>query len=124
MVEHRTITTGVTQITMEAGYLRIKFFDTENSFDLAEAKEQYRAVKMLSDGKHYKALIDIRNTYVSPEKEAQEFLSQIEEKIAEAILVDSLAAHIISKFYAKKAVKSPVKIFRNESKAIEWLFKQ
>lgn len=124
MAKHRTITTGVAQITLKEGYVRIKFLDTDNPFDLEEAKLQYNAVKELTGGKQYRVLIDMRGVYVSPEKEAQEFLSQQEEKIAEAILVNSLAARIISKFYAKKTVNTPVKVFSQEAKAIDWLLKQ
>ena len=124
MFERKTITTKVAKITREEEYLRIQFFESDESFDIEEAKSQYEAARELCDGEPYKVLIDVRGVNVSPQKEAQDFLSQVDEKIAEAIIVDSLAVRILSKFYKKSSSKNAVKIFSREDKAIRWLLKQ
>lgn len=124
MLERKTITTKIAKITREEDFLRIKFINSNDVFDLKEAVRQYEAATLLCRGEPYKVLIDVRGTNVSPQKDAQDFLSQVDEKIAEAIIVNSLAVRILSKFYMKSTSKNAVKIFSREDKAIEWLLKQ
>ncbi len=124
MVARKTITTKVSKIIKEDDFVRIKFFESENLFDLDEAKMQFDAAHSLCGGKPYKILIDIRGVNVSPDKDAQDFLSQLDNKIAEAIIVSNLAVRILSEFYRKKSTQNKVKIFSREDKAIEWLSKQ
>ena len=117
----QTITTDTAVLSLEEGYIRIKFYNSDSPFDLAEAKRQYDGARGLSKSQPYKVLIDIRDVNVSPKKEAQEFLSSVDEKIAEAILVNSLAARILSRFYMRRTVSNPVRIFSKEQKAVDWL---
>lgn len=124
MVRGKTITTKLAEISKEENFIRLKFFNSNEDFDLEEAKMQYNAASELCNGKPYKVLIDVRGVDVSPQKEAQDFLSHLDEKIAEAIIVNSLALRILSKFYKNKSSNNPVKIFSKEEKAIEWLLQQ
>jgi hypothetical protein len=124
MVEYRTITTTIARVSWEKDFIRIKFLPSDKAFDLEEAKRQYEAAKQLAKGQRYKVLIDIRDVHISPEKDAQEFLSQLEEKVAEAILVNNLAARILSKFYVKMTSNNETKIFSKEKKAVDWLKNQ
>tara|TARA_B100000508_G_scaffold137355_1_gene131595 strand:+ start:116199 stop:116576 length:378 start_codon:yes stop_codon:yes gene_type:complete len=121
MVIHHTITTNVAELSWQDDFILIKFIQSDAAFDLEEAKRQYEAAKSLVNGEKYRVLIDVRDVSVSPEKEAQEFLSKVEEKIAEAILVNNLATRIISQYYITKNERSPVKIFTKKHKAIKWL---
>jgi hypothetical protein len=124
MVVRKTITTKVAEIIKEDGFLRIKFFETENLFDLAEAKMKFDAAFALCGGEPYKVLIDVRGVNVSPDRDAQDFLRQLDYKKADAIIVSNLAVRILSEFYRKRSTKNKVKIFSREDKAIEWLLKQ
>lgn len=117
----RSITTNVAILSRSDGFIRIKFVDASDSFDLAEAKRQYEAAKILAENKKYKVLIDVRDVHVSPEKDAQEFLTNISEKVAEAVLVNSLATRLITRFYVRANKNTPVRVFSNEKKAIKWL---
>lgn len=117
----QTITTNLAELSNEGEFIRIKFVSSDESFDLEEAKRQYAAAKKLSSGQNYKVLIDVRDVSVSPEKDAQEFLIEVQEKIAEAILVNNLATRLLSRFYVRKSKNNPVRIFSKERKAIQWL---
>ena len=68
-----------------------------------------------------KILIDTRGSNAVPDKEAQDFTTDAPLRIAEAIIVESLSMRILSKFYMKKNKNNTVKIFSDETKAINWL---
>jgi hypothetical protein len=122
MTKNRVYTSGVSEIFWdERGFIRLNLLETQNRFDLEEAKKQFDIAINIVGGEKYKLLIDTRGSNALPNKEAQEFASSVPKRIAEAILVESLSMRILSKFYMKKNKENTVKIFSKEKNAIEWL---
>lgn len=117
----QTITTNLAKLSNEGEFIRIKFINSEDPFDLEEAHRQYEAARKLSNNQNYKVLIDVRDVIVSPDKDAQEYLVEVQEKVAEAILVNNFAVRLLSRFYVRKSKNNPVRIFSKERKAIQWL---
>lgn len=105
----------------ERGFVRLNLLETQNKFDLNEAKKQFKIALNLSDNRPCRVLIDARGSNALPDKEAQDFTSNAPMRIAEAIIVDSLSMRILSKFYMKKNKKNTVRIFSREKNAIDWL---
>ena len=118
------VETNVAIVKKDSGFLRVTFFDTDAAFDLSEAKKQYQGILSITDGKPFKVLVDTRNSWALPENEAQHYLSNLDDKIAEAIVVKTLAVRIFSKLHEKLNKKNPTKVFTQEEKAIEWLREQ
>lgn len=118
------VTTNVAVLKKDLGFIRSTFFDSDTAFDLQEAKKQYQGILSITEGKPFKVLVDTRNSWIVPEKEAQSYISNLEGKIAEAIIVKTLAVRILSNFYIKLNEKVPSKVFTDEDKAIKWLKEQ
>lgn len=114
--------TKVTEITKDPrGFIELKLLNTNEVFDLAEAKLQFDTVQRITEGKLYKLLVDTTDSNVSPTKEAQAFILAIENRIAEALIVKSLAYKILARFYMKSSKNNPTRIFTSRKKAIDWL---
>lgn len=122
MTKNRVYTTDVCELFWdERGFIRLNLIESQNTFGLKEAKEQFEIALKISGGEDYKVLIDTRGSNVLPDKCAQDFVTKAPHRIAEAIVVSSLPMRILSKFYMKKNLKNKVKIFSKEKNAIDWL---
>lgn len=118
----KSIFTNTAEITLhEEGYLEIRLLDTDAPFDLLEAKRQYEVALELTKGKDYLVLVNTEGATVQPTKEAQEYLIKVNKRIAEAIVVESLAMRILSRFYVRGIKSHPVKVFKTRDQAVEWL---
>jgi hypothetical protein len=105
----------------ERRFIRLNLLETQNAYDIEEAKRQFEIASQITGGESYKLLIDTRGSNALPDKEAQDFTANAPLKMAEAIIVDSLSMRILSKFYMKKNTNNTVKIFSKEENAIDWL---
>lgn len=120
------IITRTAEITLgNDGIVRKKFF-TDIDIEMEDGIENLAAVKALTEGQPYLVLSDGRvNVRVSPEARA---FSASEEasrnRIAEAILINSVAARLTANFYIRfNKPSTPTRIFTDEQKALEWLRK-
>lgn len=122
MTKNRVYTTGICEIFWdERGFIRINLQESQNAYNLEEAQRQFDIAHKIVDGERSKVLIDTRGSNAVPDKEAQDFTTNAPLRIAEAIIVSSLSMRILSKFYMRKNRKNTVKIFSDETKAINWL---
>lgn len=122
MTKNRVYKTGVCEMYWdERGFIRMNLLETQNSFDLIEARRQFEVASIISQNRPWKVLIDTRGSNATPDKEAQDYTAKSPMRIAEAIIVDSLSMRILSKFYSKKNINNAVKIFSKEQNAIDWL---
>lgn len=122
MTKNRVYKTGVCEMYWdERGFIRMNLLETQNSFDLIEARRQFEVASIISQNRPWKVLIDTRGSNATPDKEAQDYTAKAPMRIAEAIIVDSLSMRILSKFYSKKNINNAVKIFSKEQNAIDWL---
>lgn len=109
---------------MPEGILRATFFSNDKTIDLEEAVKHIDAANKLTSGKKALVLIDARQSLHNITKEAKEFISKSDNKIAEAILVKELHQRIVVNFYLKVAntfSSHPTKIFTDETEAVNWL---
>ena len=125
MSDSNKIHTKCAKVEMnEEGIIILTLLPTENKFNLEEAKQQYEAaLKLTGEDEKYLILVDTSNTFTQPSNEAQAFLLNIKERIAEAFVIKSLPYRILAKFYLKKSKNNPVKIFNSKEKAMDWLLK-
>jgi hypothetical protein len=107
------------------GIVRKKFFN-DIDIDVEDGRENLAAVTQLTGGKPYLVVSDGRVT-VTVTPEAREFAASEEaskNRIAEAILVNSVATRLTANFYIRfNKPRTPTRIFTDEQKAIEWLRK-
>lgn len=104
--------------------LVIKFIDNGFEADLDEIILHIEAGKKLTDNKKAPVLVDVRESFHSLTKEAQEMAAKEENKLAEAILVKAFHQRLIGTFFLKlshQKNKHPVKMFTDETEAIQWL---
>jgi hypothetical protein len=104
--------------------LLVKFLDNDEEIDLQEAKAQLDAANTISGGKKMLVLIDARQSIHEFSNDAKEFIANVNVKKAEAMLVKELHQRIIATFYLKLSGSKhahPVKVFSNETEAINWL---
>jgi hypothetical protein len=120
-----SIFTNTAEIILhKEGFLEIRLLDTDAPFDLEEAKWQYEVALELTKGKDYLVLVNTEGATVQPTKEAQEFLIKVNKRIAEAIVVESLAMRILSRFYVRGIKTHTVKVFKTRDQAVDWLLAQ
>lgn len=118
------IITRTAEISLaENGIVRKKFFD-DLDIELEDSKENLDAVSQLVKGKPYVVLTDGRiHARVSPE--ARQFSASREasnNRIAEAILVNSVASRLTANFYIRfNKPLTPTRLFNDEQKALAWL---
>lgn len=114
--------TKTTEMTFdERGFISIRLLASDEEFDLEEAKLQHKRALELAKGKPYLSLVDTLGATVMPSKAAENYIQSVKDRIAEAIVIESLAFRIIAKFYMKKSKHNPTKIFKDREGAIEWL---
>ncbi|UKN01129.1 hypothetical protein K6119_15475 [Paracrocinitomix mangrovi] len=115
--------TGVTKMSLDSrGFLRLEFIKTSEPFDLKEAEAQIKIANQLCGDKQYKILVDTRNNLTTPSMEAKKKIADVNMKLKEAIIVESLGNRIIINVYRKLIdTRYPSKVFKDEEKAIEWL---
>lgn len=123
MSDIKVFHTKVAEIFKDSrGFLDLKFKKTSEPFDLEEAEKQSEIANELMNNEKYCVLIDTSISNITPTKEAQEYLSSLDCKIAEAIVITSLPYRILARLYVKQA-NNPIKIFKTREKAIKWLLK-
>lgn len=122
MERAKTILTNVAEMSWDnRGFIRLTLLNTNSVFDLTEAKLQFEAANKLSNNSHYKVLVDTRQALVTPNKEAEDFITKVQFRKAEALIITTLPYRILAKFYLKRLKHIPVKVFRKEEDAIAWL---
>jgi len=99
---------------------------SDNNFELEDAIEANNAYFKLSEGKPFVSLIDVRGKVGNITNEARKHYANDEKtkiiRLAEGIVINSLAARIVAKFYIRiDKPNNPVKIFSNRDEAIKWL---
>lgn len=121
----KKVTTKTAEISYDSlsRILRIKIRPGAE-IELADAIQNYKATKMLTNNDNYLVLVDGR-VNLSVSREARSFASQIktdEGRIAEAFIITSTANKLIGNFYINvNKPLVPTKIFSSEEKALEWL---
>jgi hypothetical protein len=92
--------------------------------DYEDALDNYLVVKVLTKGKAYAKLIDIRYN-VTIEPKAKQFIDSKDvqgKTIARAILINSEVKRVTFNFFAKiNSNQIPTKFFITKKVAIEWL---
>lgn len=93
--------------------------------DMEQALEAHELMKKLIAGRTCVLLIDLRGSQFNTSAEARDFASTKEgssTRIADAILLDSLAQALVGNFYIRfNKPRIPTRIFKSEEKAMEWL---
>ena len=117
------IETKVARIWLDdRGFLVIKFFDTKELFDAEEAQAQLHAAAQLTDGQPLKVLVDTPESTHVPTLEAKRIIADLDKKIKEAVVVNTLGNKILGNIYMKIINKRyPSKIFSDQESAIAWL---
>jgi hypothetical protein len=110
----------------ERGFLRIAFNDTDDEIDFDEIKQQIDACYIISEGKPIPVLIDVRNGKKNLSPEARNYAGKQNPykhlKLAEALLINSLAQRIMANFFIKfNKHHHPSKVFTREETAVKWL---
>lgn len=128
MLDMNTISLEKVEIVLEPlGFLRMKFKDSEEEVDIQEAKEHMEACLKITKGKKIPVLLDARNGLPPMSEAALSYFAKNELthlRLAEAILINSLAKRIIARFYFLfHKPNNPLKIFASEKEAIFWLKK-
>lgn len=107
----------------ENGIVHKKYFD-DIDIELEDSRENLRAVMQLTQGRSYVVLADGR-IHARVSAEARQFAASKEastNRIAEAILVSSVASRLTANFYIKfNKPSTPTRIFNDEAKALAWL---
>jgi hypothetical protein len=112
----------------ERGFLWIRH-KSNITFELDDAITQRNEIIDFCQRKSLPFLIDVRVTNWTVEREVREFHSTDQEllsiKNAEAILVNNVGIRLLANFYQKmNRPPNPVKVFTDESKAIDWVMRQ
>ena len=122
------IKTSVATIKKSNDYLIEIDYHNESDVELGDAKAIHQAFLKLSNNKPFTLLIEGRNKFVNFSDEAKKFYANDKEvvplKIAMAMVINTLPARIIGKFYLSLyKPKYKTKIFSKREQAIEWLEK-
>lgn len=111
----------ITQIAHDIVYIDIK---PNEEFTLDDYKEAIEGIAQIGDGKIFKQLIHV-GLHTLPTNEARQYLTSPERssfKLADAIVVQSLAQNIIARFIMKfQSPKVPTRVFSNDRDALLWL---
>lgn len=90
----------------------------------ADAKEMIAAATALADGKKYTVLFDATKQGTISMQAREEFAGS-KNRIAAAIITNSLANKLISNFFIKfHKPATPTRIFSAENEALDWLREQ
>lgn len=124
-LQDKILETDVAKLELDPrGFLVITLVDTGKVFDEEEAKRQIAAAYELTGGRNYKILVDTTNSTNTPSTEVKKIVSDVEQKIKEAVVVNSLGNRILGNIYMKIiGTKYPMKLFNDRESAIEWLLK-
>lgn len=120
----RELITRTETITLdESGIVRC-IVHKDAYMELEDAIENVKAVETLTNGKPIPVYVDIRLSKGSS-KEARAYLASFEVadvQVACGLLVDSMLSQLIGNFFlGLNKTKFPVKLFKDEEKAMEWL---
>jgi hypothetical protein len=92
--------------------------------EIEDAKAAHSANLKLSEGKVYKLLM-VSPKFFNPNQEVMRYLSSEEVtqfRKAAAIVTGNMAIRILMNFFIRmNSKKSPVRLFRTEELALEWL---
>jgi hypothetical protein len=109
---------------IEDHILKIDMLHNEE-MELEQMKEVVHSGIKLANGKPYCLLADLRRSIGSSTNEARQYAADHSfppNKIADAIIIGSLAKKLMANFYIQfNKPKSPTRIFNSESSAIKWL---
>ena len=101
-------------------------YNNEYDVELKDAKEVHQAFLMLCNNKPFTILIEGRGKFINFSDDAKKFYANDESlkhlKVALAMVINSLPARIIARFYStfyKPYYKT--KIFSTKESAINWL---
>ncbi|MDO9000283.1 MAG: hypothetical protein Q7W45_11005 [Bacteroidota bacterium] len=108
------------------GFLKISFNDTDDEIEFDEIKQQIDACYIMSEGKPIPVLIDVRHGKKNLSPEARNYAGKRNPykhlKLAEALLINSLAQRIMANFLIKfNKHHHPSKVFTREEAAVKWL---
>lgn len=114
--------TPVSRLILDrAGILKIVIAEGA-ILQLEDVKTIFEVEKRMLDGGKAIVLVDARNNYTLSQEARSYSLLQRESRIATAVLTTSLAYKVISDLYSRfYSFPSPVKVFMNEEKALDWL---
>jgi hypothetical protein len=121
----KKITTRTAEIVLgDDGIVRKKMFD-DLEIDIDDSIENCKAMLALTQNSPSLVLTDWRDIALRITREAREYYAGPEisqHRVAEALLINSMAARLTANFYLKvnKPV-TPTRLFTDEQKAIEWL---
>ena len=121
-MDFKKVHTKTTEMSYdERGFIVIRLLSTNEEYDLEEVKLQHKTALRFTNGKPYLALVDTLGATVMPSKEAEQYILNVTDRIAEAIVIESLPYRIVAKFYMKKSKHNPTKIFKTKEEAVDWL---
>jgi hypothetical protein len=101
-------------------------FKPDVLIELVDANEINTTIYNLVDGKPFYSLIDVSYRYGSITNEARDFFAKdprtLKIRQAEAFIITNLPMRILAKGYVVfNKTNNPVKFFKNESDALDWL---
>lgn len=121
----KKIVTRTAEIVLgDDGIIRKKILD-DVDIEEADIIENQQAVLALTGNAPYVIVTDGREANVRISHEARQYVAGpvvSQYRIAEALLIDSMASRITANFYLRvnKPI-SPTRLFTDEQKALEWL---
>jgi hypothetical protein len=112
---------------MDEQIIRVDMLHVEE-MELAEMKSLFDSVAQLASGKPYCMLADLRRSTGSSSNEARQYAADHSfpaNKIADALLVGSLAKKLMANFYIQfNKPSAPTRMFNTEEGAVKWLHSQ
>ena len=107
------------------GYLKVIMSDY-SEIDLEEAKKREAAFFEVSNKIPMPFLIETRSKLIDYSEEARAFFANNSKmdtiRLAEAFIVNNIGIRLfIENYIRKNPQKCPVKIFKNEDDAVEWI---
>lgn len=97
------------------------YFHRSGNIELDEAKEMHEYALKLSNNKPYCVIVVSGKEFNLITKEATQYLANVSDRVAEAIVVKHFSNRLLAKFYLSLVKTNPHKLFKNEKKALEWL---
>jgi hypothetical protein len=121
----KKILTRTAEIMMgDDGIIYKRLFD-DIDIEVEDGKENLRAALELTGGQNYLILTDGRDVNVRISSQARQYAAGKEVssyRIAEALLINSIANRLTANFYLKvNKPHSPTRVFTDEEKALKWL---
>lgn len=110
-------------ILHEDGILEIRLREGVE-IDGLNVMDNIKAARALTGGKKHPVLIDARVTFTVTQKARELSARNSKERVAKAVLINSLAGRLIGNFYINfHKPATPTRLFTSREEAIEWLKK-